>query len=72
MTPTILEELASEVARIIRRDLGTHEVRQIWTEGHRVLFRLQDGRTGDVEVVANWDVVAEGGEGDQAPEEALP
>jgi hypothetical protein len=51
-----LDQLATEVARIIRREIGRDEVKQIWSEPDRILFRLADGRTGDVEVVVNWDI----------------
>jgi hypothetical protein len=56
MTP-VLDQLATEVAHLIRRELGAHGVHQVWTEDHRIRVRLGNGRTGDVEVLFNWDVV---------------
>jgi hypothetical protein len=57
MTATF-DELASEVAHLVHREVGTHDIHQVWTEDHRIRFRERDGRTGDVEVLVNWDVVA--------------
>jgi len=51
-----LDQLAVEAGRIVRCELTGHNIRQIWTEGSRILFQLTDGRTGDVEVFVNWDV----------------
>ena len=56
----LLDQLAHEAARLACGALGGHDIRQVWSEPHCVRFRLQDGRTGSVEVLINWDVVNEG------------
>ena len=56
MTNTLLDELARGAGNLVRGALGGHEIRQVWTDHDRILFRLGDGRTGDVELLVNWDV----------------
>ena len=55
MTDTLLDELARGTGDLLRGALGGHEIRQVWTDHDRILFRLANGRTGDVEIVLNWD-----------------
>jgi hypothetical protein len=55
----LIDRLAAEVDCAVRRQLTGCEIAQIWTVGSRTLFRLDDGCTGDVEVLVNWDVVPE-------------
>ena len=52
----------------MRRQLGD-AVRQVWTEPGRVLFRLADGTTGDVEV--NWDVGTAGLSGQESEKSSV-
>ena len=53
----LVDELAEEAAHVVRSHLAGQRVRQVWTTmPGRVLFRLADGRTGDIEVLVNWDV----------------
>jgi hypothetical protein len=52
----LLDQLADEVGRLAQEALGSHDIHQIWTDKHCIRFRLGDGRTGDVELVVNWDV----------------
>jgi hypothetical protein len=56
ISSALLDQLVQEAACIVRRELGGHDICQIWADQNRILFRLTDGRTGDVEVAANWDV----------------
>jgi hypothetical protein len=58
VTPPLVDDLASEAARIVRRHVRPCGIRQLWTDGDRILFRLEDGREGDVEIAINWNVVA--------------
>jgi hypothetical protein len=55
----LLDQLENEAARFVRGALDGYEIRQIWTEPNRILFRLADGRTGDVENQVNFDVLCE-------------
>jgi len=55
MKPAFIE-LETEVARLAQQALAGQPLCQIWAEQDRVLFRLGDGRSGDVEVLINWDV----------------
>ncbi len=56
MTDVLPDELARGAAELVRGALGGHGIRQVWTDHDRILFRLADGRTGDVELLVNWDV----------------
>jgi len=57
ISTTPLDQLAQETARLACGALGGRDIRQIWAEPHRILFRLADGRSGSMEVLVNWDVV---------------
>ena len=57
MQAHLVEELADEAARLVRGHLAGLGLQQLWSETDRIRFRLRDGRTGDVEVFVNWDVV---------------
>lgn len=58
MPDVLLDELARGAADLVRGALGGHEIRQVWTDHDRILFLLSDGRTGDIELLVNWDVGA--------------
>ena len=47
--------LVEAVLCLLERQLPS-VIAYVWPEQHRILFRTGDGRTGDVEVIVNWDV----------------
>jgi hypothetical protein len=52
------DELIAEAARMLARQLPSQPIAYLWPERHRIAFRTGDGRTGEVEVLVNWDVAA--------------
>jgi len=59
ITPTDRRgELIAEGTRLLARQLPSQPIAYIWLEPHRIAFCTADGRTGDVEVLVNWDVAA--------------
>ena len=57
--PTIdrRSDLGAAVYQLVLRELRSHQVTYIWPEQHRILFRTGDGRTGDIELLVNWDLM---------------
>ena len=50
-------DLVAAVLRLVERQMPSQAIAHVWPEQDRVLFRTADGRTGDVELLVNWDVV---------------
>jgi hypothetical protein len=51
------DELVDAALALLARQLPSQPIANLWTEPHRIAFLTADGRTGDVEVLVNWDVV---------------
>ena len=57
-------ELIDAAQCLLLRQLPSEPIAYVWPEHHRILFRTGDGRTGDVELLVNWDVpIAQNGAG---------
>jgi hypothetical protein len=50
-------ELIDAALHLLARQLPSEPIAYIWPERHRVLFCTADGRTGDVEVLVNFEVL---------------